>query len=197
MRKVAEKAKLPQIEFELSAEQFALMGYPRLQQGLPLSLVLDGGVLMPEPGPDPWYAVRKEPLPSRFVQTGPAFYAFAGPIVEADIEYGREQMAVMVVDCGIVTLRVACVPYNDGILPQGTWETRFAAGFAATQAIVEESFETSVGRVVNVSLWGFRRLLLSPGDHAFGSWYESSEIPPTPFTYDRLLVQARVHRQGI
>ena len=53
---------LPQIEFELSAEQFALMGFPRLQQGLPLSAVLDGGVLLPEPGPDPWYTVQKEPL---------------------------------------------------------------------------------------------------------------------------------------
>ena len=188
---------LPRIEFELSAEQFALMGFPRLQQGLPLSAVLDGGALLPEPGPEPWYAVQKEGLPPRFARIGPALYAFAGQIVEADIEYGRAQMAVVVVDCGVVTLRVACAPHRDGILPEGTWETRFAAGFAPIQAIVEESFSSPVGRTVDVSMWEFRRLLLSPGDGAFGTWRTSSEIPPTPFTCDRLLIQAGVHRQGI
>ena len=187
---------LPQIEFELSAEQFSLMGFPRLQQGLPLSAVLDGGVLLPEPGPDPWYAVQKEPLTSRFTQIGPALYAFAGQIVEADIQYGSTQMAVVVVDCGFVTLRVACAPNSDGVLPEGTWETRYAAGFAPVQAIVEESFTSPVGRTVDVSMWEFRRLLLSPDDSAFGTWHTSSEIPPAPFTRDRLLIQARVHRQG-
>ena len=189
--------KLPQIEFELSAEQFALMGYPRLQQGLPLTAVLDGGVLLPQPGPDPWYAVQKEPLTSRFTQIGPALYAFAGQIIEADIQYGSAQMAVVVVDCGFVTLRVACAPNDDGVLPEGTWETRHAAGFAPVQAIVEESFSSPVGRTVDLSMWGFRRLLLSPNDSAFGTWHPSSEIPPAPFTCDRLLIQARVHRQGI
>lgn len=189
--------RLPQIEFELSAEQFKLMGFPRLQQGLPLTAVLDGGVLLPEPGPDPWYAVQKEPLTRCFTQIGPALYAFAGQIVEADIEYGSSQMAVVVVDCGFVTLRVACAPNSDGVLPEGTWETRFAVGFAPVQAIVEESFNSPVGRTVDVSMWAFRRLLLSPGDSAFGTWHESSEIPPAPFTCDRLLIEARVHRQGI
>ena len=189
--------KLPQIEFELSAEQFALMGYPRLQQGLPLTAVLDGGVLLPEPGPEPWYAVQKEPLTPSFIQIGPALYAFAGQIVEVDIQYGSSQMAVIVVDCGFVTLRVACAPNDDGVLPEGTWETRYAAGFAPVQAIVEESFTSPVGRTVDLSMWGFRRLLLSPNDSAFGSWHQSSEIPPAPFTNDRLLIQARVHRQGI
>ncbi len=189
--------KLPQIEFELSAEQFSLMGFPRLQQGLPLTAVLDGGVLLPEPGPEPWYAVQKEPLAGRFTQIGPALYAFAGQIVEADIEYGSAQMAVVAVDCGIVTLRVACAPNDDGVLPEGTWETRYAAGFAPVQAIVEESFTSPVGRTVDLSMWGFRRLLLSPNDSAFGTWHPSSEIPPAPFTHDRLLIQARVHRQGI
>ncbi len=189
--------KLPQIEIELSAEQFALMGFPRLQQGLPLTAVLDGGVLLPEPGPDPWYAVRKEPLTPRFTQIGPALYAFAGQIVEADIQYGSSQMAVIVVDCGFVTLRVACAPNDDGVLPEGTWETRYAAGFAPVQAIVEESFSSPVGRTVDLSMWGFRRLLLSPNDSAFGAWHPSSEIPPAPFTCDRLLIKARVHRQGI
>ena len=189
--------RLPQIEFELSAEQFARMGFPRLQQGLPLTAVLDGGVLLPEPGPDPWYAVQKGPLAPRFTQIGPALYAFAGQIVEADIEYGSAQMAVVVVNCGIVTLRVACAPNDDGVLPEGTWETRYAAGFAPVQAIVEESFSSSVGRTVDLSMWGFRRLLLSPNDSAFGTWHPSSEIPPAPFTSDRLLIQARVHRQGI
>ncbi len=187
---------LPQIEFELSAEQFSLMGFPRLQQGLPLSAVLDGGVLLPEPGPDPWYAVQKGPLTSRFTQIGPALYAFAGQIVEADIQYGSSQMAVVVVDCGFVTLRIACAPNSDGVLPEGTWETRYAAGFAPVQAIVEESFTSPVGRTVDVSMWEFRRLLLSPDDNAFGTWHTSSEIPPAPFTCDRLLIQARVHRQG-
>ncbi len=189
--------RLPQIEFELSAEQFALMGFPRLQQGLPLTAVLDGGVLLPEPGPDPWYAVQKGSLTPRFTQIGPALYAFAGQIVEADIEYGSAQMAVVVVNCGIVTLRVACAPNDDGVLPEGTWETRYAAGFAPVQAIVEESFSSPVGRTVDLSMWGFRRLLLSPNDSAFGTWHPSSEIPPAPFTSDRLLIQARVHRQGI
>ena len=172
------------------------MGFPRLQQGLPLSAVLDGGVLLPEPGPEPWYAVQKEPLPSRLRQIGPALYAFSGQIVEADIEYGPAQMAVVVVDCGIVALRAACAPNSEGVLPEGTWETRYMAGFAPLQAIVEESFTSPVGRTVNVSMWEFRRLLLSPADSAFGTWHTSSEIPPTPFTCDRLLIQARVHRQG-
>lgn len=188
---------LPQIEFELSAEQFELMGFPRLQQGLPLTAVLDGGVLLPEPGPEPWYAVQKESLQPRLTQIGPALYAFAGQIIEADIEYGPEQMAVLVVDCGIIALRVACAPGSDGTLPQGTWETRYMAGFAPVQAIVEESFTPPVGRTVDLSMWGFRRLLLTPGDDAFGTWHTSSEIPPTPYTCDRLLIEARVHRQGI
>lgn len=188
---------LPEIEFELSSEQFGLMGYPRLQQGMPLSLVLDGGVLLPEPGPDPWYAVQKERLSGQFTQIGPAAYGFAGEIVEADIEYGREQMAILIVECGPVFLRIACGPNADGQLPEGTWETRFASGFASVQGIVEDNFASSVGRAVNVSLWGFRRLLLAPGDPAFGKWHETSEVPPAPFKYDRLLVQARVHRQGI
>ena len=193
----ARRQKLPQIEFELSSEQFSLMGFPRLQQGLPLTAVLDGGVLLPQAGPEPWYAVQKEPLTKRFTQIGPALYAFAGQIVEADIEYGSVQMAVVAVDCGIVTLRVAFAPNDDGVLPDGTWETRYAAGFAPVQAIVEESFASPVGRTVDLSLWGFRRLLLSPNDSAFGSWHPSSEIPPTPYTHDRLLIQASVHRQGI
>ena len=188
---------LPQIEFELSAEQFALMGFPRLQQGLPLSAVLDGGVLLPGPGPDPCYCVQKEPLAPRFKQFGPALYAFSGQIVEADIEFGSAQMAAIVVDCGIVPLRVACAPHEDGVLPEGTWETRYASGFAPVQAIVEESFSSVVGRPVDCTLWGFRRLLLSPGEEAYGSWHESSEVPPVPMACDRLLVQARVHRQGL
>jgi len=92
---------------------------------------------------------------------------------------------------------VACAPNDDGVLPEGTWETRYAAGFAPVQAIVEESFSSPVGRTVDLSMWGFRRLLLSPSDSAFGTWHPSSEIPPAPFTSDRLLIQARVHRQGI
>ncbi len=57
---------LDEIEFELSAEQYAAMGYPGLRQGQPLTVLLDGGLLLPEAGALTWYSVQKEPLPARF-----------------------------------------------------------------------------------------------------------------------------------
>ncbi|MBI3958052.1 MAG: hypothetical protein HY328_04505, partial [Chloroflexi bacterium] len=76
---------LPELEFELSAFQYELMNFPGLQQGESLSLVLEGGILLPDSGAERWYAVQPEPLEKRFVHVGPAIYAFAGQIVEAEI----------------------------------------------------------------------------------------------------------------
>ena len=67
---------LTEIEFELPALQYQRMGYPGLKQGEPLTVILDGGVLLPDPGADSWFAVQKEPPAPRFKQVGPAFYAF-------------------------------------------------------------------------------------------------------------------------
>ena len=76
---------LAEIEFELSAHQYELMGYPGLKQGASLSLVLDAGVLLPDTAADSWFAVQTEPVPPQFCMIGPAHYAFAGQIVEADL----------------------------------------------------------------------------------------------------------------
>ena len=188
---------LSEIEFELSASQYELMGFPGLQQGESLSLVLDGGILLPESGAEHWYAVQPEKLEKRFVRVGPATYAFAGQIVEAEIEYGREQLAFLSIDCGPVHLRVTCAPGEDGQLPYGTWETRYISGLAYVQGIVEDSYENPVGRNLNVILWNFQRLVLTPGDAVFGEWHESGDLPPAPIGMDRIFVTARVHREGI
>ena len=186
---------LPEIEFELSAAQYALMGYPGLQQGQPISLMLDGGILLPDPGASFWFAVQQEQLAKTFQKIGPAVYAFAGQIEEAEIEYGQEQLAYLAVDCGDLVLRVTCAPGEDGMLPYGTWETRYIAGMAAVQGLPEESFELSIGRNVDVTLWNFRRLVLRPGDPNFGQWHESFSLPATPYQYDRVYVTARLHRR--
>jgi hypothetical protein len=188
---------LAEIEFELSAEQFALLEYKSLQQGHSFSLTLDGGILLPDPGASFWFAVQPEALPKQVHKIGPGLYAFSGRIDEAEIEYGREQLAYLSVDCGHLFLRVTCAPGEDGQLPYGTWETRSIAGVAAVQGLFEENFEIGVGRNVNVTLWSFRRLVLRPGDPNFGQWHESVELPSTPFRYDRIFVTARLHRQGI
>ena len=39
---------LPEIEFELTSEQYELLGYPVLTQGHPMALVLEVGVLLPD-----------------------------------------------------------------------------------------------------------------------------------------------------
>ncbi len=47
------------------------------------------------------------------------------------------------------------------MFPDGTWETRLSTGYAHLQGIVEES---SIRRLVNpigVTIWHFRRLVLT------------------------------------
>jgi hypothetical protein len=187
-----------EIEFELPAVQYELMEYAGLRQGQPLSLVLDAGVLSPDPAAEGWFAVQKEPLAGRFQQVGPALYAFAGQIQEADIGHaGDAEMAALVVQCGRVPLRVICAPGEDGRLPFGTWETRHLCGVGRIQGIVEEGPDATVGRPVGVTIWHFRRLILGPGDPFFGQWHESVELVPAPYRYDRVLVTARLHRESM
>lgn len=186
-----------ELEFELSAEQHRLMEYPELRQGQPLTLVLDGGILLPDPGASAWYAVQKEALDPGLHRVGPGLYAFAGQISEAEIEYGREQLAYLGVHCGPTHLRITCAPQEDGQLPDGTWETRYISGLANVQGLVEDPFNLGIGQAVDVTLWQFRRLVLSPGDPNFGQWYETPELPPVPFRHDKIFVTARVHRRGV
>ena len=193
---------LAEIEFELPATQYELMGYPGLHQGESLALVLDAGVLLPDPAAEGWFAVRQEPLSPRLALIGPATYAFAGQIVEADLfkSDGPEtasETAVVVVQCGDVALRVTCAPQEDGMLPWGTWETRYLTGVGRLQGIVEEDFHATIGRPQGVTIWRFRRLVLVPGDPLFGQWHESVELLPSPFRYDRIIVTARVHRDRL
>jgi hypothetical protein len=189
---------LPEIEFELTAYQYELMGYPGIKQGEPLSVVLDGGVLLPDGSAENWFTVQKEALPAQFVNVGPATYAIAGQIVAAELVMEEdEQTAVLLVDCGVVRLRVTCAPQSDGRLPYGTWETRSLSGIARVQGIVEDEFKTAIGHPTSVTAWRFRRLILRPGDPLFGQWHESADLLPLPLHYDRLLVVARVHRERI
>ncbi len=189
---------LPEIEFELSAIQYELMGYPGIKQGEPLNVVLDAGVLLPDVSAESWFTVQKEALPAQFVHVGPALYAFAGQIVEAEVVMEEdEQTAVLLVDCGIVRLRVTCAPQDDGRLPYGTWETRYLSGIGRVQGIVDDEFRTGIGHPTNVTAWRFQRLILRPGDPLFGQWHESVELLPLPLHYDRVIVAARVHRERI
>lgn len=190
---------LAEIEFELSAQQYELMGYPPLRQGEALPVLLDAGVLLPDWSADSWYAVQPEPLPMRLANIGPALYAFAGQIVEADLfrtdhpETGP-QTAIVTVNCGAVFLRITCAPQDDGLLPWGTWETRYLTGVGRLQGVVEDDYHAAVGRALGVTIWRFRRLVLTPGDPLFGQWHETVELPQSPIRYDRIIVTARVHR---
>jgi hypothetical protein len=186
---------LTEIEFDLPAEQFRLMGYPHLQQGQPLSLQLETVMLLPEPGGEGWFTVQKEPMASQFVEVGRAQYAFAGQITQAEIdkEEGIES-ATLLVKCGAIPLRVVCGPQEDGTLPFGTWETRYLAGCGRVLGIVEESFATGVGEQVGVTIWQVRRLSLTPGDPNFGQWHEAPELLPSPYSVDRVVVTAHLHR---
>lgn len=189
---------LAEIEFELPATQYELMGYPGLHQGESLSAIFDAGVLLPDPSAESWFAVRQEPLAPKLALIGPATYAFAGQIVEADLfKSDGADTGVVVVQCGDLALRVTCAPQEDGTLPWGTWETRYLAGVGRLQAIVEEDFHADVGRPQGVTIWRFRRLVLSPGDPLFGQWHESVELLPSPYRYDRIIVTARVHRDRL
>ncbi len=186
---------LTEIEFELTPQQFELMGYPRLQQGQSLDVQLETSLLLPEAGGEAWFAVRPEALAARLVQVGRATYAFAGQISEADIQKQDElESAALLVQCEGVPLRVLCSPHSDGKLPYGTWETRYLVGTSRIYGAVEEDFSIGVGARVGVTLWSFRRLILGPGDSAFGQWYESAELLPTPYAYDRVVVTAHIHR---
>ena len=190
---------LTEIEFELSAIQYELMGYPGLQQGQSLPLLLDAGVLLPEPSADTWFAVQKDPLPVQLAHVGPAMYAFTGQITEADIvkvgdgPADTEETATVLVACGDAVVRVVCAPLADGLLPFGTWETRYLTGYSRLQGIVEDDFSSPIGEPIGVTIWHFRRLVLTPGDPLFGQWHESDSLPATPYTYDRLLITARIH----
>lgn len=189
---------LQEIEFELTKAQYERMGYPRLEQGQPLSLVLDVGVLLPEPGVGDWYEVQEAPLPDRFEEVGRAQYAFTGKILEAEHFMEQdEQTGVVLVECAGVPLRVTCGPGADGRLPFGTWEGRTFTGVGTLVATVEDDYTTVIGGTVGVTLWNFRRLSLLPGDPFFGHWHETSELLTSPFTHDRVLVTARLHRKGL
>lgn len=189
---------LTEIEFDLSAQQFEMMGYPALRQGQSLDVQLEIGPLLPEPGSESWFAVQPEKLAPRLVRVGQAQYALTGQIAQADLvkEEGVES-AALVVECGEAPVRVLCAPQDDGRLPYGTWETRYLTALGRLYGVVEEDFSVGVGERIGVTLWGFQRLILTPGDPGFGQWYESVELPPTPFTYDRLVVTARLHRRGL
>ena len=191
------KLPLPEIEFELTAYQYEMMGFPGLKQGEPVSVVLDAGVLLPDVSAESWFTVQKEAFPSRFVRVAPAHYAFAGQIREAElVNEDDEQTAVLLVDCGVVKLRVTCAPLADGRLPYGTWETRYLSGIGHVQGIFEDEFRTAIGQPANLTLWNFQRLVLAPGDILFGQWHETPELLPQPLHHDRVIVTARVHRDG-
>lgn len=189
---------LTEIEFELSASQYELMGFPALKQGEPLSVILDGGIVLPDPEASNWYVVQPEPLTPQFRRAGRALYAFTGQIQEADIlNMDGLETATVDVDCGEIRLRLTCAPQEDGRLPFGTWEPRTLTGFARIQGIVEDDFAAPVGTPLGVTIWRFRRLILRPGDALFGEWHETGEIPATPFQYDRLLLTAKLHRSRL
>lgn len=189
---------LREIEFELPAEQYDGMGCPGLQQGQSLTVLLDGGLLSPGPEAESWYAVSRQPWPGRLVQVGRARYGLSGQIQEADLFREEEmQLAAVVVDCDGIPVRALCLPQDDGDLPFGVWETRYLTGFTRLAGIVEEDYRLPVGRSLGVTLWGFRRLVLTPGDPKFGQWHESAELLPMPYRYDRVLITARVHRPTV
>ncbi len=111
---------LPEIEFELSALQYELMGYPGLTQGQSLTLTLDAGVLLPESTADSWFTVQQAALPLQLQHVGPAQYAFAGQIVAAELfKQDGADTGVVVVNCGAAPVRVTCGPREDGLSAVG------------------------------------------------------------------------------
>ncbi len=190
---------LQEIEFDLAADQFEMMGYPLLRQGQSLDVQLETSVLLPDAGGEGWYAVQKEPLTSQLLPVGYATYAFAGQISQAELEKDEDgaASATLLVRCGGAPVRALCAPHADGRLPEGTWETRYLAGMSRLHGLVEEDFATAVGERIGVVLWGFRRLVLTPGDAAFGRWVETVDLLPAPYVYDRVVVTARIHRSTI
>jgi hypothetical protein len=186
---------LTEIQFDLSPQQFAMMEYPHLRQGQSLDVQLQTGELLPEPGSEGWYAVRPEPLSPQLHVVGRSLCAFAGQIALADIVKDEDfETAALVVQCGVAPIRVMCAPQEDGTLPYGTWETRYVSGIGRLYGLAEEDFSVGVGERIGVTIWTFHRLILTPGDAAFGQWHESTELLPTPYEYDRLVVTAHIHR---
>lgn len=187
---------LTEIEFDLSAQQFELLGYPALRQGQVLTVTLETSVLLPDPAAENWFIVQPERLPSQLVQVGRSQYAFSGPIEAADfLDDEGVDSAALLVRCGDVPLRVYCAPQADGKLPYGTWETRTLTGVGRLFGVADEDYSVSVGQSLDVTIWSFRRLVLQPGDPVFGQWHETDALPPTPFEHDRVVVTARIHRQ--
>ena len=190
-----KKMPLPEIEFELPAIQHKRMGFATLKQGESMPLILDAGVLLPNISAEQWFTVQKEPINSHLSRFGPAQYAFSGQIQEADIiKEGGLESAILEVSCGGLPLRMTCAPQGDGLLPFGTWETRYLTGISRLQGIVEEPYHTSIGTIVNVTIWQIRRLVLTPGDPVFGQWHETDELSSSPYKHDRIYITARVHR---
>jgi hypothetical protein len=193
---------LTELEFELTAYQQELAEFPSIVQGQPLTVILDGGILLPDAGALAWYSVTADALPARFVRTGPATYAFCGKIVEADLAkegQGVEaiESAVLLVECAGVPLRVTCAAQADGMLPFGTWETRTISGHAHITGVLEDDFASGIGETIGVSAWTFKRLILKPGDLHFGQWRESDSLLPTPLGPDRMFVTAKMHRRTV
>jgi hypothetical protein len=189
---------LREIEFELSPYQYELMGYPGLQQGQPLNVILDAGVLLPNPATNSWYAVQPERLDSRLVRTGPATYALSGQIQLAEIARDEgEELAMLQVDAEGLPVRMVCAAQEDGTLPFGTWETRYLTAHATLSGLLEDDYSMGIGAHVGVTIWHINRLSLTPGDPNFGQWRESDRLLPMPYTFDRVLITGRVHRQMI
>ena len=184
-----------ELEFELPAFQYELTGYAGMKQGEPLTVTLESDVLVPDPAASGWFAVQKEPWPVRFEHIAPATYAFTGQIVAAELETADDtETATLLVQCGDIPIRVICAPAEGGRLPFGTWETRYLTGVSRLHGLIEDDFHTAIGQSVDVTIWQFRRLVLTPGDAVFGQWYETALLPPTPYRYDRILIQSRLHR---
>lgn len=187
-----------ELEFELPAFQYELMGYLGLKQGEPLTVTLESDVLLPDPAASSWFTVQKEPWPARFTRIAPAIYAFCGQISAAEIEKeGDEESAVLLVQCGEIPLRVTCAPDESGRLPFGTWETRYLTGVSRVHGLVEDDFHTAIGQSLDVTIWYFQRLVLTPGDAVFGQWHETDFLPPTPYHYDRIVIGCRLHRNRL
>lgn len=183
------------IEFELSSHQYQLMGYPALRQGEALTLELETGVLLPDLDADGWFTVQKAAVAPQLVRVAPATYAFAGQILAAELDKADgNESAVLLVDCGVVKVRVTCGPGADGRLPYGTWETRSLIGLSRLHGVIESDFMTTIGESVGMTIWAIRRLVLTPGDPVFGQWHETDAMVATPFVYDRLLIAGQLHR---
>ncbi|MGL4651523.1 MAG: hypothetical protein ACRC1H_19105 [Caldilineaceae bacterium] len=195
-----ENMPLREIEFELTAHQFELMGYPELREGQPFEVLLDGGVLLPDAAAFAWFHVQPEPLTPALLRAAPAQYAIAGQIRAAELSKEGEgleaqESAVLLVECDGLPIRVTCAPTADGMLPWGTWETRWLSGYTLLMGLAEDDLSSSIGETIGVTLWRFHRLVLTPGDPHFGRWIESHTLPAAPLRQDRIVVAARVHRR--